>query len=534
MFLKTIDNSISFKNNLLKLSQIDIKDMVDSAIFSRGKSYYKDGLVLDLKQEKENEMRARVKGSYAYSYMVKIYKEGNGLKGYCDCPHDGICKHIIAMLLTIKNAKEFSESIVLTHGDRVITHLESFSKRKLINLVMEFAPENFKKEIILKDTPIEEFNIRINEIASSIKLDMSDEELLYSPEKFQEKISEYMENLKVFVNRNPDEVFEIVIDLADEIDAKQEEGYLWIDHYHSEEYFDFDILSTEIMALIEKIEDKKKQIEIFVKFTESSANSSYMSVNYSDLELEDKTPLLAYFDKNSSLKLYHYLAELLSFEEKEKFLLEYESNYIYSDLLDLYKVYSKKERAIDYLEELLAEKFQLEYVQKLLELTDISTQRLRVFILLTIEDRRSGGFDFIYENIKKVEKKEELEKLWEEKRIYDYYIYLEKEQRVEEMYLLLKKLPNKREAFLKKYKERYKKEAIELFQQEIKKNLKTTGNEYYKKIAEYLSHLKPLIEADEFDTMVHNFKSEYKRRRNFVAILEKKFGYLKINIGSER
>ena len=108
------------------------------------------------------------------------------------------------------------------------------------------------------------------------------------------------------------------------------------------------------------------------------------------------------------------------------------------------------------------------------------------------------------------------------------------EQRVEEMYLLLKKLPNKREAFLKKYKERYKKEAIELFQQEIKKNLKTTGNEYYKKIAEYLSHLKPLIEADEFDTMVHNFKSEYKRRRNFVAILEKKFGYLKINIGSER
>jgi hypothetical protein len=414
---------------------------------------------------------------------------------------------------------------VLRQEDRVFTYLEALSKVELIELLMEYAPENFKKEIILKNAPVEELNIRINEIDSSIKVDLDDETLLYNPEKFQEKISEYMENLKIFVNQSPNEVFEIVFDLALEIEEKQENSYLWIDHYHSEEYFDFDILSTEIMALIEKIEDKKKQIEIFVKFTESSANSYYMSVNYSDLELEDKTPLLAYFNKDSSLKFYHYLAELLSFEEKEKFLLEYESNYIYRDLLDLYKVYNKKEKAIEYLEELLAQEFQLEYVQRLLEFTNISTKRLRKFILLTLEDRRGGGFDFIYENIKKVEKKEEIERLWKEKRIYDYYIYLEKEQRVEEMYILLKELPDKREKFLKKYKERYKKEAIELFNQEIQNRLKTTGNSYYEEIAEYLSHLKPLIDADEFNTMVRNFKSKYKRRRNFVAILEKRFGY---------
>jgi len=76
----------------------------------------------------------------------------------------------------------------------------------------------------------------------------------------------------------------------------------------------------------------------------------------------------------------------------------------------------------------------------------------------------------------------------------------------------------------KKYKEIYKKEAIELFQQEIQKNLKMTGNSYYEEIGEYLFHLKPLIDADEFNTMIHNFKSEYKRRRNFVAVLEERFG----------
>ncbi len=114
-----------------------------------------------------------------------------------------------------------------------------------------------------------ENKLKINEIAStSIKYDMADEELLYSPDEFQEKISEYMENLKIFVNQNPDEVMDMVFEMAVAIEAKQDEGYLWIDHYdyRGEEYFDFDIFSNEIMALINKIENKEVQLRLFMGF----------------------------------------------------------------------------------------------------------------------------------------------------------------------------------------------------------------------------------------------------------------------------
>lgn len=302
MFIKTINRNSDLKKDLLKLSQDDIKAMADSTIFSRGKSYYRDNYVFDVTQNVANTVMARVKGSYANSYEVKIYKEGSDLRAKCDCPYGDVCKHIVATLISINQEREIKESIILTQQDKLSTYFESLSKAELIELLMEFSPENFKKEIILKDAPIEELNIRINEIASSIKYDIDDEELLYNPEEFQEKISEYMENLKIFVNQNPDEVFEIVFDLAESVEALQEDGYLWIDHYDSrgEEYFDFDIFSDEIMALINKIEDKEIQLRLFIGFGELANGSGYLPFSYEKLEIEDKSLLLQYFDKDSS------------------------------------------------------------------------------------------------------------------------------------------------------------------------------------------------------------------------------------------
>ena len=80
MFLKIINRISNFKEDLLKLSQDDIRAMADGAIFSRGKSYYRDDYVFDVKQNVANTVMARVKGSYANSYEVKIYKEGADLK----------------------------------------------------------------------------------------------------------------------------------------------------------------------------------------------------------------------------------------------------------------------------------------------------------------------------------------------------------------------------------------------------------------------------------------------------------------------
>ena len=526
MYLKTINKTSDFKEALLKLSQDDIKAMADSSIFSRGKSYYRNDYVFDVKQNVANAVVAGVKGSYANSYEVKIYKEGRDLRAKCNCAYGGVCKHIVATLISINQEREIKESIVLSQEDKLLTYFESLSKVELIELLMEFAPENFKKEIILKDTPVEELNIRLNEIVCAIKYDLADEELLYSPDEFQEKISQYMENLKIFVNQNPDEVMDMVFELAVEIEIKQEEGYLWIDHYdyRGEEYFDFDVFSDEIMALINKIEDKEVQLRLFMGFGALADESSYLPFSYENLEIEDKREVLQYFDNDSSLSFYDFIEELLSFEEKESFLLAQDLEGVYKKLIYIYLENGKKELAIKIVEDLLKEKFDLDYVKQLMALTKISDERFRSFVRQAIEKGRYGAFEFIVDGLKKVDNKEELEILWKKRDLSAYYQYLEKEKRVAEMFELLKQMPHKKEKFFKQNKEVYPKEAIEFFNAQIEENLRETGDNHYRIIADALSQLKSLINEDEFRLRVERLKSEYKRRRNFVAILVQRFG----------
>ena len=69
----------------------------------------------------------------------------------------------------------------------------------------------------------------------------------------------------------------------------------------------------------------------------------------------------------------------------------------------------------------------------------------------------------------------------------------------------------------------YAEEAIVFFKQVISEELKYTGDTHYTNIANALSHLKPLLPEEIFKTMVSRLKREYKRRRNFVKLLEKRF-----------
>ena len=407
------------------------------------------------------------------------------------------------------------------NNTKVLKYLKTLSKEKLIELIMELSPKSFKREIILKDAPRDEVNSCLNKISSSLTSILADEELLYAPRKFQKEISQYMEELKVLVNQNPKSVMKIVFDLMLEIEGQQADGYLWIDHYYDEEYFDFDIFSDEMMTLIHRIEDKEVQLQFFIDLGESAEESAYMPFSYEALGLEDKTPFLAYFNEESTLSFYHTIEELLSFEEQETFLLSAGSN---KTLISFYIENDKANLAIEILEALLKENFELEYVEQLLTLTSISQERLRIFVSKTIETNSHGGFNFIIDGFKKLDNIENLESIWKDTTPSQYYKYLEKEQRIDEMYALLNSLPENREVFLKKYKKAYKEEAIVFFNTQITENLKSTGDTYYHKIADTLWQLKSLIEEEEFKSRVEALKKEYKRRRNFVGILVSRFG----------
>jgi len=405
-------------------------------------------------------------------------------------------------------------------------YVEELTIDELRELVIKFAPDNFKKEVELRDAPIEMLEKDFKNIEAQISYDLKDDELLYQPIAFQKNISSYMKSLKPFVNRYTDKLFDMLIEMTNSIECHSEEGYLFIDHYSDEECFDFDVLSSEIIDLINRIEDNDKKNEIAVRVVEN-IGKSYMSIMFSNLELEDKSLLLKEFNEDSSLELFNEVEEFLDFEEKENYLLKNNPYY----LVQLYIDNNQKDKALNLLEKLINRKFEIEYIETLKKLRDIEPDELEEYLITVIEGNFYDSYNFISKNIERVKNIEKIEKFWKEKDITLYYKYLESNNRIEEMYALLDDLDrysyfsSYREEFLKKYKtrEEYRDEAITFFKAEIEKNLRTTGDTYYFAIADALTQLKELIDKDELNKMVENLKITYKRRRNFIAILSERF-----------
>lgn len=86
--------------------------IVPFKILMRGQEYYELGAVSDLEETSSGEWTATVDGTR--SYTVEISLEGDKVDSwYCDCPYDGgICKHVVATLLAIRdNSEKVSRSV---------------------------------------------------------------------------------------------------------------------------------------------------------------------------------------------------------------------------------------------------------------------------------------------------------------------------------------------------------------------------------------------------------------------------------------
>lgn len=307
MILKKISHSSTLKEVLLKLLEDEIRSMVYDGIFLRGKNYYESGYVVALEQIEQNLVHAKVKGNHSSPYKIELSLEDHALMGQCNCQYGDICKHIVAVLLKIDNEKQIKESITLAKQADLQNHLATLSKEKLIELVIAYAPESFKQEIIFKDAPKEEQKVRINEIVSQIQSDLNDEELLYEPEGFQNKLFSHLEQLKSLLNQDPEHLFEVIFDLVDEIESKEEEGYLYNDYHDSEESFDFNRLVLKVVALIGHIKDSTKQVEVLMQFATQCRDSNHLVMDYEAITIEDKSLLLPYFNAKSDLNFYSIL-----------------------------------------------------------------------------------------------------------------------------------------------------------------------------------------------------------------------------------
>ena len=90
------------EGKLPRLTEVHIHKLATAPSFERGQAYYRDGAVLDPICQ-EAHLRARCEGSDYEPYQVSATLAKGGIaETSCTCPYDhgGICKHVVALLLT--------------------------------------------------------------------------------------------------------------------------------------------------------------------------------------------------------------------------------------------------------------------------------------------------------------------------------------------------------------------------------------------------------------------------------------------------
>jgi uncharacterized Zn finger protein len=128
------------------LSEEDLRGLSSAQSFERGKDYYNDGAVFDTRKVGD-ELRGYCHGSSNPPYLVSARLGPNGVVDvHCTCPYDwgGICKHIVALLLTWVNEPEMFQA-----SAPVDDRLAGKSKEDLITLIQEMLKREPELERLL-------------------------------------------------------------------------------------------------------------------------------------------------------------------------------------------------------------------------------------------------------------------------------------------------------------------------------------------------------------------------------------------------
>lgn len=123
------------------MKETDVQAFASAESFARGQHYFHDGAVLEVTR-RGNLITAEVEGSDYEPYRVQVTLAPSGITDtICTCPYDwgGICKHIVATLLTAIHQPE-----TITEKPPIATLLADLTAeqlRQILRAVAEMGPE---------------------------------------------------------------------------------------------------------------------------------------------------------------------------------------------------------------------------------------------------------------------------------------------------------------------------------------------------------------------------------------------------------
>jgi len=538
--------SQDLKTNLEHITEDDVEDCCDYKTFQRGLDYFNDGLVELLNYNAAvDTIMATVVGNNEYS--VEIFIHDDAVHGTCSCPVYGVCKHMIAVLLSIacdgiSNIKTVDiplPSEVPVTG-LLKEHLKSLSKDELIDLVVKFAPGGFITQIKNKYTSNSEAIAVYNKVEKKIKGFFNDPELLYEPSCFEDALISALDQLSGLEHQLVEETGKLILFIMENVEDAFDEGYLYIDSYYGDDYFESKAFCSFVIRYIKQLSFKQKTDYLF-RLDEVLNSMSYdtfenIALSYEEFFSDKEYPLLKEFVLNSMesvpdsylSRMYDYLEPRLSVSEKEKVLLRLKS---YSDhyVINLAEMFIQQEEYSEAYENIkeyvtgdtgFVENGAMElYLELSARLGYDLDEPARIAITFCPSESMlekikeiTGGSTTEYEKILKSENPEELLK------------YYEKENRLQDAVSLIKESGEIWDTILFEFFKRNKKsvpsEAEGYFVSRINENLGNTGENYYAKIAETLGQVKKL-NPSLANKLIADIRQNFKRRTKLMAMLKR-------------
>jgi uncharacterized Zn finger protein len=129
------------KEKLPHLTEALVRGLANDKSFERGKSYYRDGAVLQTVRQ-GMELRGECAGSEYEPYEISVTLAAQGIKdASCTCPYEygGICKHTVALLLTYVHQPQAFRLIA-----PVEEMLKHRSKEELLAIISAMAKQDPK------------------------------------------------------------------------------------------------------------------------------------------------------------------------------------------------------------------------------------------------------------------------------------------------------------------------------------------------------------------------------------------------------
>jgi len=527
------------------ISDEDIRDCSDYSVYQRGLEYYQEGMVEDILHQKgNNTVVAEVKGTK--KYRIEFYIDENKIYSTCDCPYAGVCKHTIAALLwmVLENTGSISsvdlpspttnESLDFLKG-----YLESLSKADLVQMVMKFAPNNFITEVQNRKVRDIDHEKIFKTVDRKITKFFADDELLFDPGAMEGALMDQLNMLKGLEDRIPYKIGELILYIIRSIENAFNEGYLYVDHYYDDYFFESEAFCEYVIAFVQKLPFDEKTTFIlqldqalnemsydtffgieksyprFFKETEARDLKNYIS-NHSNLPSSMLSRLYGFLEAELEPGEREAILRIISQENEDQFII----------LCRLLAGQERYRETFDLIREHLVGRNYLEDSQLILIFLDVAHKLDPEMDGITEEAVQKCPRASILHKIKYLTgavspRCENIVREWQPEELLSY---LEKEDRMKDALDLVQEpevlYDEIKFAFFKKNRKIFPVECEAYLKDRIEQNLNHTGKSFYTKVAESLD-LMNRVNPERTKLIAEEIRANFKRRTNLMSMIRR-------------